>query len=489
MSTEFGITLGDGRSPVGLSMAQLIALALRRNPKRAQLLVSRVLGKHLPADPRVVAGTGRLLGALVGRALSGTVGPIPADWAEAAEATVAEREPGALLALLDKPPWSTSPADAPVTLGFAETATSLGHLVADQLGSVYLHSTRRTDGDVPVLAEFSEPHSHATGHLLRPDPASLLIGHGAVVLVDDELSTGRTALNVIEALHAMAPRDRYILAGLVDLRSDADDAVRAELAQRLGCRIEVVSLVRGSITVPPDARERVWTEVGTRSEAVAAGIKTAAVNTVEGHHEPAGWRRLALPWPAGVPMGGRHGFTPADRPAFEEEVRTAAAAIAEHSGDAARILVIGTEELMYLPLMIALELARDGLRNMAFQSTTRSPVHAVDRVGYPIRRRIDFTSTDLHAQGGMPVQRHLYNAGRPAADSAGLQEADLIVIVDDGHATDGPDGLPARVAAATGRPVLLAVVESPPTAEGFPPQRAGEPDAAASSPAIQLVTP
>ena len=208
-----------------------------------------------------------------------------------------------------------------LTLGFAETATSLGHLVADQLGSVYLHSTRRSDGAVPVAAEFSEPHSHATGHLLRPDPASLLTGTGPVVLVDDELSTGRTALNVIEALHALAPRETYVLAGFVDLRSPADEQNRAATARRLGCRIEVVSLVRGSITVPSDAPERVWTAVG-------------ASGAVEAPGRSAEWSRLDLRWPAAVPQGGRHGFTPADRPAFDTAVRAAAGSITAHSGGA-----------------------------------------------------------------------------------------------------------------------------------------------------------
>ena len=66
VAAEFGITMGDRGSPVGLTMAELIQVGLRRNPRRAQLLVSTVLGKHLPADPRVIAGVGRLLGALVG---------------------------------------------------------------------------------------------------------------------------------------------------------------------------------------------------------------------------------------------------------------------------------------------------------------------------------------------------------------------------------------------------------------------------------------
>ena len=53
------------------SAAALLGLALRRNPRRAQLLVSRVLGKHVPTDPRVVQAAGLLLGGLVADALAG----------------------------------------------------------------------------------------------------------------------------------------------------------------------------------------------------------------------------------------------------------------------------------------------------------------------------------------------------------------------------------------------------------------------------------
>ena len=83
-------------------MPDLVQLALRRNPRRAHLLVSTVLGKHIPADPRVVRGAGLELGRLVGKALDGRTG---------------------------------------LVIGFAETGTGLGHCVAEELGADYIHST------------------------------------------------------------------------------------------------------------------------------------------------------------------------------------------------------------------------------------------------------------------------------------------------------------------------------------------------------------
>jgi len=441
VAERYGVTVSDRSAPVGLTMADLTRIALRRNPKRAQLLVSTVLGKHLPVDPRVVAGAGRLLGALVARCLA-DYPPAPAPWGDDAAASVRDGEPDRLLAVLPAAVSSAAPSAASsagvLTLGFAETATCLGHLVADQLGSAYLHSTRRPDGPVPVSAGFVESHSHATDHLLRPGPGVSLAGDGPLVLVDDELSTGRTALNVIEAVHTAHPRDRYVLAGLVDVRSAEADAVRAEVAARLGCRIDVVSLTSGGIVVPDGTVRRVARDLAGQTEPRPAT-------------RPAAVRGVVLPWPAGLSQGGRHGLADADRPYFDESVTAAAAVLASVCGEVTRVLVLGTEELMYLPLRLALALRTPG-RATAFQSTTRSPVHAVDEPGYPIRRRIDFTSR-VHPGGSEVAVRHVYNVRWPGP---GESEADLVIVVDDGHAVDGPDGVAESVARATGAPVVLA---------------------------------
>ena len=492
---RFGVGLVDVRTPVGVGLADLIEIGLRRNPRRAQLLVSTVLGKHLAVDPRVAAGFGRLLGALVARRLAGQDETPPPTWSAAARSTIRGVQPGALLdltldlaavdlaavdlaavdlATVDLAAGTGADHSGVLVLGFAETATALGHLVADQLpGAAYLHSTRRRVPGMTVSAEFSEPHSHAVGHLLSPRTPSLLAGQGAVVLVDDELSTGRTALNVITELQAIRPRSRYVLAGLVDVRSTADDRTRAEVAHRLGCRIDVVSLVAGRIELPTDLVERVAQEFGDgsdRSVVLPVGAPAEPCRIEPRHIEPC---RIDLPWPADVPTGGRHGVLPDQRPGFDRALRTAAAVVAQACGPARRVLVVGSEELMYLPLRIALDLAEnppDGEpagRRVTFQSTTRSPVHAVDQPGYPVRRRIDFVGDDA----GTAVTRHLYNAGHPdaghpdaadsdagdhdAAEHEAGQRADLIVVIDEGDARPGADGVAAAIAAATGADVVL----------------------------------
>ncbi|WP_116211472.1 phosphoribosyltransferase domain-containing protein [Streptomyces olivoreticuli] len=309
----------EDRLGVGLEgdapLRDLLGLALRRNPKRAHLLVSHVLGKHVPVAPSTVHGSGAGLGRRV-RALLGD--------ADAARAVV---------------------------LGYAETATGLGHAVADGLGlAPYLHSTRRPVPGVTPVGGFEEEHSHATSHLLLPEDPALLSGDGPLILVDDEFSTGRTVLNTITALHARFPRERYVIVALVDMRGPADRARLTDFAAELGARVDVLALASGTVRLPAGVLERGRALVAEHEPADAA----PAPRGDGARQRERGPQRVELGWPAGVPDGGRHGFTPAHRSRLEAALPEMAARIAEAlPRGARRVLVLGNEELMYAPLRLA----------------------------------------------------------------------------------------------------------------------------------------
>lgn len=374
----------------------LLGLALRDNPRRAQLLVSRVLGKHIPTDPRVVHAAGLLLGALVADTLAGRPPrPLPVDLLHAAVRGTS----GAAAALHAAALRGVAPEPiAAVVLGFAETATALGHCVAEALGGVdYLHSTRRPVAGVATAGAFVEEHSHHTGHLLLPSDPALLAGPRPLVLVDDELSTGRTAVNTIAALHSAAPRTHYVLATLVDLRAD----VLAGLPDAV--RVDVVALTRASLTLPADLTERAAV---LRAELAS---HTPAAEPAEPLHA-----RVVLAdigWPAGLPAGGRHGFTAAHHRTFGAALPQLAAGLARAADvrPGERALVLGTEELMAAPLRIAVALAAAG-HDVRFSTTTRSPAIVVDEPDYALAGGICFPAHDDPADG--PGPRFAYNVAR-----------------------------------------------------------------------------
>lgn len=392
-------------------LSALLGLALRRNPKRAHLLVSNVLGKHVPQSPAVVHGHGFALGRRV-RELLGPAG-----------------------------------ARTAVVLGYAETATGLGHSVADGVGEApYLHSTRRPVEGVHQAGGFEESHSHATSHLLLPEDPTLLAGRGPLVLVDDEFSTGNTVLNTIRALHERYPRKRYVVVALVDMRSAADQGRLDAFAREIGARVDLVAAAKGTVRLPDGVLEKGQALVG-EYEAAPVPVGTGAASVV---------RRVELGWPAGVPDGGRHGFTPAHRSRLESALPEMAGRLADALPPGARrVLVLGFEELMYAPLALARELERtvaDGVE-IRFSTTTRSPVLAVDDPGYAIRSRIVFPAHDDPADG--PGERYAYNVAGGGFDA-------VVAVVDstaDTPALHAADGLLATLAAHTPR-VLLAVVPS-----------------------------
>lgn len=387
----------------------LLGLALRRNPKRAHLLVSNVLGKHVPQRPSVVHAAGHDLGVRV-RELLGD-----------------------------------EEARRAVVLGYAETATGLGHSVADGLGlAPYLHSTRRPVEGVERAGGFEESHSHATSHLLLPEDPGMLAGDGPLVLVDDEFSTGNTVLNTIRALHERFPRGRYVIVALVDMRSPDDRGRLVDLAREIGARVDLIAMASGTVRLPDGVLEK--------GQALVTEHESAAVPQPSGERAPVA--RVELDWPREIPDGGRHGFTPAHRAALRAALPGMAARVADAlDGGARRVLVLGFEELMYAPLALGVELERRSGSEVRFSTTTRSPVLAVDDPGYAIRTRLAFPAHDDPADG--PGTRYAYNVAGGGFDA-------IVAVVD--SAADTPqlhadDGLLAQLSAHTGQ-VLLAVIPS-----------------------------
>lgn len=153
----------------------LCDVAARANPKRGFLIVSRVLGRHLPTRPRAMRDTMAALAAMIGD-------------------------------------------DAPtpvVVLGMAETATALGQGVfaayrrhRPDLPCAYLQTSRQRVRGARTIASFEEGHSHATTHLVQvidPKVATIVGSARTLVIVDDECSTGRTFVACAAAMRAAMP--------------------------------------------------------------------------------------------------------------------------------------------------------------------------------------------------------------------------------------------------------------------------------------------
>jgi hypothetical protein len=426
---ELGICAEVTEDVTGAGLRGLVGLALRDNPRRAHLLVSRVLGKHLPVAPEVALGAGTAL-ATRARAVS-------------AAGHVA-RASGV----------------APFVLGYCETATALGHAVADGIpGADYLHTTRRTVVGMRSELELAETHSHAVHHWLLPADRKLLTDPRPLLLVDDELSTGNTALGTIRALHSLAPRPAYTVVTLLDARPAPARVAFDVLAAELGVPVDVVALVSAKVVLPDD--------VGARARALRKRLAAPAVDPPSPLGAPV--RRLRPPWPAELPDGARHGWGQAERALLDRNVADVAAAVADTLPvPGGRTLVLGTEELMYTPMRIAAALATATNGDVRYQSTTRSPVHPIDVPGYAIRSALTFPAPDDPSRVSRVhnVAPGLAGVAPGLAGTAAAGRYDqIVVVVDDGRdaaaQTGGDAPATAGLTAALRRCAPVTVVTLP----------------------------
>ncbi|MDN4648323.1 phosphoribosyltransferase domain-containing protein [Curtobacterium sp. PsM8] len=466
-------TAGDGSTAPGVPLASLVRLALRRNPRRAHLLVSTVLAKHVPTVPAVALLAGEALGARVADVLDGGA-RLDAEAATRLRAVLdlqqqadTATDSGNVSDALHRAATTLRTDLAAVrptlpdvlVLGFAETATALGATVAEALGAGYLHSTRHDPPGATPAAGFDEAHSHATAHRLLPTEDDWLPADGTVVLVDDELSTGATARATIRALHAVAPQRQWVVAALVDLRSDEDVAATEALATELGAPVAVVALGRGRVALPDGLTDTAAELVA----AVAAPLTTAPADLAPGREPTSDGRPVPAP-----PRASRPGAVTVvtARPTAVDRTGTPAARVrtprTDVEGIAAdlarvltseagvvpdRVLVLGAEEHIATPLAIADALRRRSTADVRSSTSTRSPVAVFDDPAWPIRSGIRHRSHDVTVDG--PGERYAYN----------VHGFDAVVVVPEPGTTqaalEGPDGLLDVLAAVTSRVVLV----------------------------------
>lgn len=381
VSDRLNVTI-DNRPEQILNIEDTVGLALRNNPKRAHLLVSKLLGKHIPASPSLVNASGQLLGALAYEALGGNLWSLRDNYCSIQEALKSKTKG----AMQMQRPLNKIKA---ITIGYAETATSLGYIVANYLESPYIHSTRYgREGIVPYGA-FEEAHSHATSHKLMPVDPLFLQNDLPLVLVDDEMSTGKTIIATIEELHALSPRKHYVVCSLIDCRSAEDRARMDKFAVDLGIQLDVVALSYGEVLYPDTILEDV--------KPVIKEIHTEIVPIVP---DLKGQKRVEVL--TGFEFEGfehaRYGIEDASK-----DDRIAASIAHELSGENyGRTLVLGTEEFMYLPLQTAKSLEFHGF-DVYTSSTTRSPVIPFIEDEYAVRTKLTYFLPDGD-------ERYLYNA-------------------------------------------------------------------------------
>ena len=307
--------------------ADMVLRVARRynNEKRKYLLVNPLQGKHLPISPRTALAMMTALGEKVAHAYP----------------------------------------SARLVIGFAETATAIGGIVAEALGSActYIQTTREKPPGIRNWIAFLEEHSHAPEQRLAVDDMEAALARtDTVVFVDDELSTGKTLCNILVQMREALPalREKKLVAASLLNRLTAADAERLRVHGA-----ECIALVK----LPESDYEM-------QVERIAA--RAAVDCTLPAHRHD--HRRIVLPAHrtprSGVHIGDYLNYWAEAGRRFAESLTW---------GRQEAILVLGTEECMLPGLWIGKALEEQGYENVVFHATTRSPIGIGDAKDYPVR--------------------------------------------------------------------------------------------------------
>jgi hypothetical protein len=331
-------------------LEDLLGFAQRINPKRAFLFVSKVLGRHVPVAPSTMREAFTDLADLVPNHL-----PQPI-----------------------------------LVIGMAETAVGLSAGVHQALQTRYpqallLNSTRHAqhdesndaNGTDSLLTTFCEDHSHASHHLIYQSKDSVtqeqLLTSKTLIMVDDEASTGNTCVNVVTALReaGLTQLEQVHLTTLVDWSLDQEkpnpssDAKPARMADRLsGIEFHRHHLLSGAWQ---------WTDAPNPEPITMPSVDTTAAGS-QTLGDTGNWGRF----PTLDSTEGFANYLSSFQAAF---TRSNGNEIFDLTLLPKRILVLGSNEFVWLPFLLAewLETESNKLNGntdstVSFSALTRSPI-------------------------------------------------------------------------------------------------------------------
>jgi hypothetical protein len=361
-------------NPYQLPLEELFTMAARINKKRSFLFVSKVLGKHLPIQPQ----KGLLIPALLAARYTESIKEMNCDVTESLVRDFGQKETN--FQTLSFIPKSVNP----VVIGFAETATSLGHAFFDCFEEAdYFHTTREEMDQLTPCITFEEEHSHATSHRCYI-PIEMIDNQREIILVDDEMTTGKTAINIIQSIHSQFPRKEYTVVSILDWRSEENKQQFTQLERTLGININIVSLMSGMVQVNEigklqelEQQPHTYQEIKTSIEVVSLSAFFEKEYVVTGDKTPY------------IKETGRFGIESNANFALYQKIKDSANVLRQ-SRTGSKTLCLGTGEFMYIPMKLAAEMGG----NVFYQSTTRSPIYIQNIQGYGARHGISFPNPE-----------------------------------------------------------------------------------------------
>lgn len=316
------------------SIEDLVRLAKRENNiVRPYLYVNPKQGKHIPSDPQEALDMCEYLANKVNEAY---------------------------------------PNDAFYVIGFAETATGIASGVSSFLRNVrFYQNTTREHRQGEKYLYFTESHSHAQNQMLGSAGIKDCINEvDRVLLIDDEVTTGRTICKLIDVI-----RDNYQTGNIkFSIISILNSMTPERIDELKKADIDCIFVT----SIPFEYRKE--------------KIINTPVDDSFHHLEEADYSSISEEMYFECSSNPRRIIDFSDYQ--KDNIRFAQ--IVNHKLKGThynRMLVLGTEEFMYPTICVRELIERSGIADkVRIHSTTRSPIVASDSADYPLKQRYQLRS-------------------------------------------------------------------------------------------------
>lgn len=343
-----------------LDVKEMVSVCKRlNNTKRDFLFVNKYQGKHFPQNPSKIL---KILDELI--------------------ENIQEKEQKTLV------------------IGFAETATAIGNYVASKLENCIfeMQTTREIiEGEEPII-KFQEEHSHAPSQLLY-GKKEIFSKIDRVMFVEDEITTGKTIINFINELNKINPNLNYAVTSILNWQDEENDKLYKQL------NIKTYYLIKGKIK---DVNAKV--EVDTIKKYECKEQDEKQINYKKVKSELCNLKATRL---GRVPIKDNNFY---ENYIFDKLSQKSEILRKIKTEQNKKVLIIGTEEFMYEPLLLAKYLEDNTSHDIFYQATTRSPIEVSKQSNYILKERFEFVSAYEEER-----KTYLYN----------LKKYDYILIITD----------------------------------------------------------
>lgn len=318
---------------------EMISICKRvKNTKRDFLFVNSYQGKHIPMSPTQILNTYEKLNRVLVETLT------------------------------DK---------KRIFIAFAETATAIGSYLAERNNGYFLTTTREilyddNGKEITPLLVFEEEHSHAVSQLLYCKDEKIFSEVEEIIFIDDEISTGKTIFNFIHVLEEKLSVKNISFKVVSFLNWMTED----DKEKFKDYEIDFVSLAYGSLK---DTKVKV--DVTNVAKPTKTKVVESAIELIDVDSNISLFNEIRL--------GTEHNT---QKKVVNEISDKIVNSIYLEENEKKNILVLGTEEFMYIPLLIAKEIEDKLNVSVKYHATTRSPITISEDNDYKVKSGFEFKS-------------------------------------------------------------------------------------------------